>query len=162
MFIHSPFFILTDSGSIRTTQFNASTQYNIEDINFYIPVRKANENQVFLVLKNNKNLYEIVELMPKKDGASSTSILYKMPLKQALRINNESVVLKFLLININTGEYTYSSSMNINIETDNFRIAQQVYVAQQVNFQTQDLYKKMVRLAAQIEELYNDREEIQQ
>lgn len=154
--------ILNDTNTLRATQFNAATKYNIEDINFYVPVRKANENQVFLVLKNNKNLYEIIELMPKKDGASSTNIVYKVPLKQALRINNEPVALKFLLININTGEYTYSSSMNINIETDNFRIAQQVYVAQQVNFQTQDLYKKMVGLAAQIEELYNDRKEIKQ
>ena len=51
-------FILGDSGTIRTTQFNASTQYNIEDINFYIPLRKADDNQVFLVLKNERNLYE--------------------------------------------------------------------------------------------------------
>jgi hypothetical protein len=105
--------ILNETNTLRVTQFHSGTKYNIEDINFYIPANKSREHQVFLVLKNNKNLYEIIELMPRKEGSSSLNILYKVPLKQALRINNESVVLSFLLINNDTGDFIYSSSIDI-------------------------------------------------
>ena len=144
--------ILNETNILRVTQFHSGTKYNIEDINFYIPANKSREHQVFLVLKNNKNLYEIIELMPRKEGSSSLNILYKVPLKQALRINNESVVLSFLLINNDTGDFIYSSSIDIQIETDNFRIAQQIFVAQQVNYQTQNLYRQMTEMVKDLKE----------
>ena len=62
--------IMGESGTLRTTQFSATTQYNIDDINFYIPKCKADIEQVFLVLKNHKNLYEIVELVRSKSASS--------------------------------------------------------------------------------------------
>ena len=151
--------ILTDNNAIRATQFSATTKYNIEEINFYIPVKKARDNQVFIIMKNSKNLYEIVELIHLKEGSTSTNMLYKVPLKQALRINNESVNFNLMLININTGEYTYSSSFKINMQTDTFRMAQQVFTAQQVNRQVQEYYVKTLELVNRMEELYNNNKE---
>lgn len=151
--------ILTDNNAIRATQFSATAKYNIEEINFYIPVKKARDNQVFIIMKNSKNLYEIVELISLKEGSTSTNMLYKVPLKQALRINNESVSFNLMLINIDTGEYTYSSSFKINICTDTFRMAQQVFTAQQVNRQVQDYYVKTLNLFNKMEELYKNNEE---
>lgn len=151
--------ILTDNNAIRATQFSATAKYNIEEINFYIPVKKARDNQVFIIMKNSKNLYEIVELIHLKEGSTSTNMLYKVPLKQALRINNESVNFNLMLINIDTGEYTYSSSFTINMQTDTFRMAQQVFTAQQVNRQVQEYYVKTLELANRIEELYNNNKE---
>lgn len=151
--------ILTDNNAIRATQFSATAKYNIEEINFYIPVKKAKDNQVFIIMKNSKNLYEIVELIHLKEGSTSTNMLYKVPLKQALRINNESVNFNLMLINIDTGEYTYSSSFTINMQTDTFRMAQQVFTAQQVNRQVQEYYVKTLELANRMEELYNNNKE---
>ena len=151
--------ILTDNNAIRATQFSATTKYNIEEINFYIPVKKARDNQVFIIMKNSKNLYEIVELIHLKEGSTSTNMLYKVPVKQALRINNESVNFNLMLININTGEYTYSSSFKINMQTDTFRMAQQVFTAQQVNRQVQEYYVKTLELVNRMEELYNNNKE---
>lgn len=151
--------ILTDNNAIRATQFSATAKYNIEEINFYIPVKKARDNQVFIIMKNSKNLYEIVELIHLKEGSTSTNMLYKVPLKQALRINNESVNFNLMLINIDTGEYTYSSSFTINMQTDTFRMAQQVFTAQQVNRQVQEYYVKTLELANRMEELYNNNKE---
>lgn len=149
--------ILNNMNSIRTTNFSPKSDYNIEDINFYIPTIKSNGYQIFLVLKNNKNLYEIIELIKMKEGSSANNILYKVPLKQFLRVNNEPVTLSLMLINNYTGEYIYSSSLVVNILTDNFRLAQQVFVAQQVNRQVQDLYLKTVNLVNKIENLYNQK-----
>lgn len=146
--------IMGESGTIRTTQFNASTQYNIEDVNFYIPQTRGNGYQVFLVLKGHRNLYEIVELARSKSASSGTNLLYKLPLKQALRLNNEQVVLNLMLINTQTGEYSYSSEIKINISTDNYTLARSVYVAQQVGQKIQDLYGKIIGLTEENRELY--------
>lgn len=147
-------FILGDSGTIRTTQFNASTQYNIEDINFYIPLRKADDNQVFLVLKNERNLYEIVELTRSKGASSGTNILYRLPLNQALRVNNEQVSLNLMLIDRKTGEFLNSSCVKVKISTDNFQLARQVFVAQSINQKIQDLYVKIIGLTEENRQLY--------
>lgn len=147
-------FILGDSGTIRTTQFNASTQYNIEDINFYIPTGKAERNQIFLVLKNERNLYEIVELTRSKGAQSGTNVLYKLPLNQALRVNNEQVVLSLMLIDLTSGEFVYSSTLKVKISTENYQLARQVYISQQVGQKVQDLYIKIVGLTEENKELY--------
>lgn len=152
--------ILTDSNAIRTTQFNTTTSYNIEDINFYISAAKAKHNQVFLVIKTNKNLYEIIELIRSKDNkVNSSNVLYKIPLNTTLRITNEQIEMNFMLIDIQTGEYTYSPCIKMHIITNSFKMAQQVYMAQQVNRQIQDLYLKIVGMYNNITELYNNRKE---
>lgn len=147
--------IMGESGTIRTTQFNASTQYNIEDINFYIPQTRGNGYQVFLVLKGPRNLYEIVELVRSKSASSGTNLLYKLPLKQALRVNNEQVVLNLMLINTQTGEYFYSTDIKVNIITDHYNLARQVFISQQVGQKVQDLYIKVLGLTEENRELYN-------
>ena len=54
----------------RFKNYFRDEEYNIDDINFYIPKCKADIEQVFLVLKNHKNLYEIVELVRSKSASS--------------------------------------------------------------------------------------------
>ena len=60
--------IMNDAGTIRTTQFNSNSTYDVGDINFYLPASKAANHQVFLMMKNKKNLYEIVELVRSKSA----------------------------------------------------------------------------------------------
>ena len=145
--------IMGESGTLRTTQFSATTQYNIDDMNFYIPKIKAEASQVFLILKNDRNLYEIVELVRSR-SAQGTNLLYKLPLKQALRVNNEQVVLSLMLIDTQTGEYSYSTQLKAKISTDNYLLARQVYIAQQVGQKVQDLYVKVLGLTEENREIY--------
>lgn len=146
--------IMGESGTIRTTQFNASTQYNIEDINFYVPQSKATGYQIFLIIKSSKNLYEIVELVRSKGSQSGTNVLYKLSLKQPLRVTNDQVILSLMLIDTQTGEYTYSTSIKAKISTDNYILARQVYISQQVSQKVQDLYIKVLGLTEENRELY--------
>jgi len=55
-----------------------------------------------------------------KEGNIGTNILYKVPFKQSLRINNEQVSLKLLLIDHNTGDFFYGSNVNMKIATNNY------------------------------------------
>ena len=45
------------------------------------------------------------------------------------------------------------------MQTDTFRMAQQVFTAQQVNRQVQEYYVKTLDLANRMEELYNNNKE---
>ena len=146
--------IMTDTGSLRATQFNSTATYNIEDINFYIPQTKAINHQIFLMLKNEKNLYDIVELTKINSNQSGSNILFKVPLKQALRINNENVILNFMLIDSNNSTCSYSQSMKIHIATDNYILARQVYISQQIGQKVQDLYMKILSLTEENRSLF--------
>lgn len=81
--------ILSDTGSLRATQFNAKECYDISNIKFHVPAQQAEHNQVFVVMKNANNLYEIVELAKARVPQSANHVLYKLPINQTLRINNE-------------------------------------------------------------------------
>lgn len=147
--------IMNDSGIIRTTQFNSNSTYDVGDINFYLPASKAANHQVFLMMKNKKNLYEIVELVRSKSATQSGSnVLYKLPLNQTLRINNDQATLRLMLINIETDEYIYSSELKVNISTEHYALARQVYIAQQVGQKVQDLYMRVLALTEENKELY--------
>ena len=114
----------------------------------------SDRNQVFVVMKNSNNLYEIVELARVKVPLQGNNCLYKLPINQALRINNDQVELHLMLINMETGEYTYSTNMFIKISTENYSLARQVYIAQQVNQKIQDLYIKILGLTEENKILY--------
>ena len=79
--------IMTDSGTLRATQFNSKECYEISGINFYLPAKISDQYQVFIVMKNSNNLYEIIELSKSNLSQTGSNVLYKIPLNQKLRIN---------------------------------------------------------------------------
>lgn len=147
-------FILNSNGSIRTTQFTPSNEYNIEDINFYVPAQLADNNSVFLVMKNQQNLYEIIELVRSKGTQSVTNILYKVSLKQNIRVNNESVKMYLLLINNSNGEFTKSSVLSVKILTNNFDLTRQIYISQQMTEKMQKIHMQILDLTKKNLEIY--------
>ena len=52
----SPNFIMENANSFRATNFNSNLQYDIGELNFYISAKTLSNHQVFLVMKNEKNL----------------------------------------------------------------------------------------------------------
>lgn len=105
-------------------------------------------------MRTPNNLYEIVELAKAKVPSSGGQTLYKLPINQALRINNEQVELSMLLIDLESGEHSRSYPIKISISTENYTLARQVYIAQQVNQKIQDLYIKILALTDENKELY--------
>lgn len=153
--------ILGNAGDLRTTQFSFSTVYDIGEVNFYIPTAKANSNQVFLVLKNSRNLREIVELIrSKNDTQKSVNALYKLNINSSIRVgDDEAVEIYLLLINKETDEYSTSSKLKINLSAENYKIARQIKIVEEVNQKVQEYYAKILVLTEINQELYKKIEE---
>lgn len=150
----SPNFIMENANSFRTTNFNSNLQYDIGELNFYISAKTLSNHQVFLVMKNEKNMMEIIELQ--KAGTQATNVLYKVPLNQKLRINNEKVLISLMILDGETGTYQMSSRYAVNIYTDHYELARQIYIAQQVNAQTQAAYAKILAMTEENRKMYQE------
>ena len=152
--------ILSNAGDLRTTQFSFSTVYDIGEVNFYIPTAKANSNQVFLVLKNGRNLREIVELIrSKNETQKSVNALYKLNINSSIRVGDEAVEIYLLLINKETDEYSTSSKLKINLSAENYKIARQAKIVEEVSQKVQEYYTKILVLTEINQELYKKIEE---
>lgn len=147
-------FVFESPSKIRTTNFSPSTTYDVSELNFYISTKFGSNHQVFLILKNQKGIYDIVELA--KTGASTgLNILYKLPINQSLRVNKELVQVSLLILN-SDGTYYLSDSVKAFISTENYMLARQVYIAQEVGRTVQDYYTRTVATAEKTQELYNN------
>ena len=152
--------ILGNARVLRTTQFSFSTVYDIGEVNFYIPVAKANSNQVFLVLKNSRNLREIVELIrSKNETQKGVNALYKLNINSSIRVGDEAVEIYLLLINKETDEYSISSKLKINLSAENYKIARQAKIVEEVSQKVQEYYAKILVLTEINQELYKKIEE---
>ena len=71
--------ILNNSGTIRASQFVATAHYDMGDLNIYVPAQSTVKyTQVFLSLRNEQGICEIIELT--KTGNSGSNVLYKLSL----------------------------------------------------------------------------------
>lgn len=144
--------IFETTGKLRVTQFNPAVHYDIGELNFYIPTSFGSKVQLYLVIKDTKNLYEIFELA--KAGSSGNNVLYKTPLNQTLRINDEEVSIQFLILDGSNNTYQISDAFRIIINTNNYVLARQVFIAQQIGAKVQDYYAKIVQLTTENQQLY--------
>lgn len=150
----SPNFIMESTNQLRATNFNANLQYDIGELNFHILAKTPSNHQVFLIMKNNKNVVEIIELQ--KVGTQINTVLYKVPLNQKIRVNNEKVLISLMLLDCESGTYQLSSSYAINIYTEYYELARQVYIAQQINAQTQSAYAKILAMTEENRKMYQE------
>lgn len=142
-------FIFEGPNKLRVTSFSSVARYDVGELNFYISTKFGSRLQVFMILKNEVGLYEIVELA--KSGVSGQNVLYKLPINQKLRVGNERVFLSLLLLDNVNNTYYISPETQIHITTDNYILARQVYIAQEIGSAVQDCYARVLALAEQIE-----------
>lgn len=150
----APNFIMGNNGQLRATNYNAGLWYDIGELNFHIPSDTPSTNQIFLILKDEKNLVELIELQ--KVGAQINTILYKVPLNQTFRIKNGKTLISLLILNGETGTYELSSAYAVNITFEHYELARQVYIAQQVNAQTQVAYAKILAMTEENRKIYEE------
>ena len=144
--------IFETSDKLRTTNFLTEQTYNIEELNIYINAIFGSFIQVFLILQNERNLYEIISL--EKAGTSGGNVLYKVPINQKLRINNETMSVQIMVLDYRKDLYAYSPKLTMNITTEHYEIARQVYIAQEAGQRIQNYYEQIVMLTEQNKELY--------
>lgn len=144
--------LMNSLGQLRIQNFNPSISYDIGNIEFAIENKLLpTRYQVFLIIKTQNNLYDIIELVHvKQKDTQYVNSIFQLSLDQPLRIENEQVTLKLLIINSITTTYNYSSDFILNIRTDHYKIARQVYVSQLVGQKVEDYYSKITMLAEHI------------
>ena len=142
-------FIFEGPGKLRVTSFISTAEYDIGELNFYISTKFGSRLQTFLILKSESGLYEIVELA--KAGASGQNILYKLPINQKLRVGNEYVNLQLMILDLTNDLYHLSGETRIHITTNNYALARQVYIAQEVGAAVQDCYARILAIAEKLE-----------
>ena len=147
-------FIFESPTKMRTTNFSPSITYDIGELNFYVSVKFGSNFQVFLILKNQKGIYDIVELT-KTNTSTGLNVLYKLPINQTLRVNKELVEASLLVLN-NDGTYNLSNAIKVFVSTENYALARQVYIAQEVGKAVQDCYSKVLLLTEKNEEMHKN------
>lgn len=146
-----PNIIFENGGHLRTTQCSASETYGVESLQFYIP-NIHTDSQIFLMLKNSQNLYEIVELT--KFKRDKNHMVYQIAANQSLRVSNDLMTLAILILDSN-GTHSFSNEVQLNLTTNNYVLTRQVFIAQQVGVQVQDHYKKILALTEENRNIYN-------
>lgn len=147
--------ILNTSGAIRATQFTATAHYDVGDLNIYVPAQSTVKyTQVFLSLRNEQGICEIIELT--KTGNSGSNVLYKLSLDQPMRISDEKMELKILLLNGTDGTYALSNPFSIYLHTNNYVPARQIYLARNIGARMQELYIQVLALTEENRKLVNE------
>lgn len=142
--------IFENPSSLKTTSITPSGAYNLEDLNVYTSIASfGTDIQVFLIFKNTDGLTEIIEFT--KANATSTNLCWKMPINQGVRVGNEQVEARVLVLNISNNTYSVSSPLQFKLLIDNYQLARQVYFVKEVSNQVQDCYLKMLALVQENE-----------
>lgn len=105
------------------------------------------KKQIFLIMKNDQGLIEIVEFVrvgADKDMPSYS--LYSIPLDAALRISNEKIEAKILILDVNTSTYKITNSFTMVILSNEFELARQVFLVKDFGAKAQTYYTKLVEL----------------
>lgn len=137
--------ILNEDYSLRTTKMFQSESYDLSDINFFIPNR-FNSCNVFIVLINSVGLTEIVPLNFIENSHSYKK--YKVTYSNSIRVDSGEVEIKIILVDSNSREVCISSGDKLicNITVDNYKIARQVAITNELNISVHELYKKIEQM----------------
>lgn len=150
----APNFIMGGNSQLRATNFIPDSQYDIGELNFYVSSNTPSTHQVFLILTDQKKMVEIIELQ--KVGTQGNNILYKVPLNQTLRIKDGQVLVSIMILDGKNGTYDISSKYAVNIIVKQYELARQVYIAQQINAQTQSAYAKILAMTEENRKMYQE------
>ena len=78
-----------------------------------------------------------------------------MPLNQTLRITDEFVDMQIMVLDYEASTYHISKTTSLYITTEQYQLARQVFIAQEVGKTVQDCYAKILALTERNTDMYN-------
>lgn len=143
---------LEKDGVLRLSKGFPLINQDIGDINFFVYAKGRVNRQVFLILKDEQGLHEVVEL--KQIGVASDGRpykVYRISLKQKLRLTTQRVSLSLFLLEIGTSNYEVSeNTLTLSLTTDRFNLHREIYLSQELGSKVQCYYEKIVTLLEQL------------
>lgn len=136
--------IILNDNTIRTTKFNKEEIYELSDINIYIPNDQKHTN-AYIILKNQQGVYDIipVELAER----TTTHKKYRITYTNTIRISSGEAEIKVLLLDIeNNYSSIISDNLICNINIDNYKIAHQTVISEQLCNSIKSMYEKINQL----------------
>lgn len=125
--------------------FSTITYYDLGELQFFLNKKIcATAMQVFLILKNEKNVYEIVELVRKEGNTASLNMLFEPTVNQPIRFQKETITIQLLILYNSEGTYKFTSPLVLKLSTKNYELARQVYIVKEVENKIQDCYSKIL------------------
>ena len=145
--------ILNEDYSLRATKMSQSELYDLSDINFFIP-NKFNSCNVFTILTNSVGLTEIIPLNFIENNNSYKK--YKVTYSNSIRVNSGEIEIKMVLVDSNSHEVCISSGNKVicNITVDNYKIARQVAITNELSLSVYELYKKIEQMTEMNIDIY--------
>ena len=145
--------ILNEDYSLRTTKMSQSEIYDLSDINFFIP-NKFNSYNVFAILTNSVGLTEIIPLNFIEIVISYKK--YKVTYSNSIRVDSGEMEIKIVLVDSNSHEVYISSGNRLicNIAVDNYKIARQVAITNELSLSVYELYKKIEQMTEMNIDIY--------
>lgn len=145
--------ILNEDYTLKTTKMSQSELYDLSDINFFIP-NKFNSCNVFVVLINSVGLTDIVPLNFIENSNSYKK--YKITYSNSIRVDSGKVEIKIVLVASTSREVYISSGDKLicNIAVDNYKIARQVAITNELSSSVYELYKKIEQMTEMNIDIY--------
>lgn len=143
-----------DNNDLRMISFNINQPYQLEELVFYIPKQLKNMTP-FLLIKDKNSKKDILKLT--QISTDRNYIIYSVSLENKITVSEGTSAITLMLLEENLFK-TVSSS--IILAYDNFTLAKQINIIEDLSKQITIAYKKIEELTKMNIEIYKSIEEV--
>lgn len=143
--------IYLEKNNVLELKKGTSSTQELGELTFYV-YSKIGElpKQVFLIMKDNQGMREIIELDYKGVDATRPYKLYKPGLRQSVRVTSGTVTMQIMVLIAGTDDYFLSTPLTVNVTTEQYNLTRQVYLTQELGSRVQGYYEEIVKLFKQL------------
>ena len=145
---------------MRAIGINGSSQVNIEEIDWCLENSLTRNTDVYAILQGQKSrLYEIVRLVAGQPY-DKTHTIYRIYPEQNLRINNEQVLVRLMILDRGRSGQRTTNSIAFILTTEQYELARQTAIAHELGVSIEAYYKSIVNMYNELKkgDIVNDHE----
>lgn len=90
---------------------------DLGEIEFYVHSVHGEHKQVFLIMRDEQGLLEIIELNFDRVDKGYPYKIYKVSLRQSVRLSEGMVHIKLMTLDLDTAQYTVSNDIPVYLTT---------------------------------------------
>lgn len=130
-------------GALSLKDFPVTTPVEIDTVDFYVDHHRNENVQVFLVLKDVvSGLREVVELHQTIDEFDKP--VYRLPLNQALRLDNAQVDMTLVVLDVESATYVESNPSRVRLTAAHYKLAREVAMVSELSAEAKKYYEAIV------------------
>jgi hypothetical protein len=145
-----------DTHTMRFISFNPTHVYQLDELNFYIPKENKNLNP-FLLIKDSKGKQDIIKLS--LVGNDNVYNIFAVALTNSISISPNGLC-KLYLLTIEDDNFNISQCQELYLAFDNYTIAHQVSLINNLSRQVMNAYQKIEQLTKMNIDIYESIEEV--